>query len=57
MNNFIQDAQIEGVKAQGEAIVRQIQAATGDPKQKAIAIAKAIVSTQQAIVKIQLGDK
>ena len=54
--DIIKAARIEGVKAQGEAMVHQIKAASGDPKQKAIAIAKAIVNTQRAIVEIQLGD-
>lgn len=55
--DIIKKAQIEGVKAQGKAIVNQIRATSGDPKKKATAIAEAIVSTQIAIVKIQLGDK
>ncbi len=57
MLEFIKAAQIEGIKAQGEARVNQIQATSGDPDKKAIAIAMAIISTQQTIVKIQLGDR
>lgn len=56
MINFLIAAQIDGIKAQGNATLRQIQQSEGDPEEKAIAIAKAIVSTQQAIAKLKLDN-
>lgn len=54
MNSFLINVQIEGIKAQGKAALRQIQQTNGSPEEKATAIAKVIVSTQQAIVKLKL---
>ena len=57
MIDFLIAAQIEGIKAQGNAILKNIQQSKGSPEKKAIAIAEAIVSTQQAIVKLKLDNQ
>lgn len=51
MSKLLEDAQITGIKAQGEAQIKAIQSTVGDSRTKAVAIAKVVVNTQLAIVK------
>ncbi|MDB4302185.1 hypothetical protein N9924_01320 [bacterium] len=56
MFNIIQEAQITGIKAQGEAHIKAIQSSTASSESKAIAIAESVVNTQIAIIKVMSGD-
>ena len=53
MIDFIKAMQINAIKAQGDALVDQIMTTRGDQKEKAAAIAQAVINTQIAIIKVK----
>ena len=50
--DLLVEAQIDGIKAQGNAQLRAIASANGDKKEKYLAIANTIINTQKSIIKV-----